>query len=66
MNPADHAKEAQTDSVIATNLLKASLAVYLGVQDQFNSLQQIHFVKVWEVFWGGWKGGSREVMLLLI
>lgn len=66
MNPADYAKKAQTDSVIATNLLKASLVVYLGVQDQFNSLQQIHFVQVWEVFLGRWKGGSREVMLLLI
>lgn len=66
MNPADYAKKAQTDSVIAINLLKASLAVYLGVQDQFNTLQQIHFVQVWEVFLGRWKGGSREVMLLLI
>lgn len=38
MNPADYAKKAQTDSVIATNLLKASLDTYLGVQEnQFNS-----------------------------
>lgn len=53
MNPADYAKKAQTDSVIATNLLKASLAMYLGVQEnQFNSQQQIQFVKVWEGFFG--------------
>lgn len=38
MNPTDYAKKAQTDSVIVTNLLKASLAMYLGVQEkQFNS-----------------------------
>lgn len=38
MNPADYAKKAQTDSVIATNLPKASLAMYLGAQEnQLNS-----------------------------
>lgn len=38
MNPADYAKKAQTDFVIATNLLKASFAIYLGAQEnQFNS-----------------------------
>lgn len=59
MNPADYAKKAQTDSVTATNLLKASLAMYLGVQEnQFNSLQQIHFVQVWEGLFG-WVGRGR-------
>ena len=31
MSPADYAMKAQTDSVMATSLLKASLAMYLGV-----------------------------------
>lgn len=67
VSPADfdYAMEAQTDSVMATTLLRASLAMYLGLYvNRCNSFQQIHFVK--DLFGGGWKVGSRQVLLLLI
>lgn len=67
MSPADfdYAMETQTDSVMANTSLKASLAMYLGVSvNQYNSFQQIYFVK--DLFGGGWEVGSRQVLLLLI
>lgn len=58
MSPADYAMKVQTDSVMATSLLKASFPMYLGVtENRFNSFQQIYFAK--DCFWG--VSGKREV-----